>query len=88
MFALTCTMKFWQACRNFVGKNTKNNPKFQKRWIKIFLNKMVYFHQKRFLSNGECSFDNASKKFLLRIPTFAAQIPKTTEKNMDFLKRK
>ena len=29
---LTCTMKFWQAQRNFVPKNTKKFPELQKCW--------------------------------------------------------
>ena len=87
-FIWTCTKKFWQTCRNIVGKNTKNTPKFHMRWTYIFLNKIDFFHQKGFFSNGECNFDNAGGNFSLRIYRFAAQIPKTTKKFMNFSKGK
>ena len=83
LFIWTCTMKFRQACREILGKNTKNTPKIHKRWIYILSNKIDFFHQKGFFSNGECNFDNASKNFSLRIYRFAAQIPKTTKKIMN-----
>ena len=82
LFIWTCTIKFRQACRKIVRKNTKNTPKFHKRWIYILSNKFFFF-QKWFFSNGDCNFDNASKNFSLRIYRFAAQIPKTTKKLMN-----
>ena len=89
LFIWTCTIKFWQACRKIFGKNTKNTPKIHKRWIYILSNNFVFFlNRKWFFSNGECNFDNASKKFFLRIYRFAAQIPKTTKKIMNFSKGK
>ena len=40
---LECTMKFWQAWRNFVAKKTKNFPELQKCWSYNFLNKFIFF---------------------------------------------
>ena len=53
------TMKFWQAWRNFVPKNTKNFPELQKCWSYNFFNKF-FFRQKWFFSNVEWNFDKAS----------------------------
>ena len=58
-----CTMKFWQAWRNFVPKNTKKIPELQKCWSYNFFNKF-FFRQRWFFSNVECNFDKASKSFL------------------------
>ena len=77
---LTCTMKFWQARRNFVPKNTKKFPELQKCWSYNFFNKF-FFRQKWFFSNVEWNFDKASKIFSLKIPRFIAQIPKATKKS-------
>ena len=48
MFVGTCTMNFWQDCRNFVAKNTKHFPELQKCWSYIFLNK-TFFSSKTIL---------------------------------------
>ena len=63
MFVLTCTRNFWQACRNFVAKIRKTLPNCKKVEVTIFWTKF-FFHQKRFFSNEECNFDNASKIFI------------------------
>ena len=86
-FVWTCTMKFWRASRNIVGKKTKNTPNLQKRWIYNFLSKYVFFHQKLFFSTGECIFENALKVFSPKIYRFAAQSPETTKKT-EFFERK
>ena len=64
-------MKSWRACRNIVGKKTKNFRKFQKRRTYNFLNKIV-FH----IMNV-----SVAKKILQKTHRFAAHIPKTKEKN-------
>ena len=88
MFLWACTTKFWQACRNTVGKNTKNNRKNQKRWV-FFLNKFVFFsHQKWFFSNGECNFDNASKIFLKISTDLQLRFRKRRKKLRNFWKEK
>ena len=86
-FVWTCTMKFWRASRNIVGKKTKNTPNLQKRWIYNFLSKYVFFHQKLFFSTGECIFENALKVFSPKIYRFAVQSPETTKKT-EFFERK
>ena len=53
-----------------------------------FFEKIWFFHQKRFFSNGECNLDNGSNYFSLRVHTFGAQIPKTTKKNFELFERK
>ena len=88
MFVWTCAIENWQACRNLVAKKTKNFPELQKCWSYNFSNKFIFFHQKWFFSNAECSFGNGSKHFFLRIHRLAAQIPKTTKKNWTFRKEK
>ena len=84
---LTCTMKFWQIWRYFVAKKRKTFPNSKNVEVTIFWTKL-FFHQKWFFSNGECNLDNGSKKFSLRVHTFAAQIPKTTKKNFEIFERK
>ena len=49
--------------------------------------KNYFFHQRWSTSNGECNFDEASKNFSLRIHRFAAQTPKTAQKNQEFFER-
>ena len=82
---LTCTKKFWQAWHNFVHKNTKKVRELQKCWSYKFLNN--FFHQRWFISNGECNFDKACKNFSLKIHRVAAQIPKTTQKKRGIFRK-
>ena len=79
IFVWSCTKKFWQNCRNFVAKHTKNFPIVQRRWSYIFFTRDC-FHQKRFSSNGKCNFDNPTKNFSTKNHTFVTQIPKGREK--------
>ena len=51
---LTCTMKIWQAWRNFVPKKTKNFPELQKCWSYNFLNKFISF-----IKNASLATENA-----------------------------
>ena len=80
MFVWTCTKKFWQDCRNFVSKNTKEFPIVQIRWSYNFFIRNC-FHQKWFSSNGECIFDNPTKNF-------SPKNQKTTDFSLRFQKRK
>ena len=77
---LTCTMRFWQAWRNFVAKKRKTFPNSKNVEVTNFWT-IFFFHQKWLFSNGECNLDNGSKKVSLRVHTIAAQIPKTTKKS-------
>ena len=85
MFVWTRTKKFWQDCRNFVSKNTKEFPIVQIRWSYNFFIRNC-FHQKRFSSNGDCNFDNPTKNFSSKNHRFVTQIPKRREKLWIFRK--
>ena len=78
MFVWTCTKKFWQDWRNFVSKNTKEFSIVQIRWSYNFFIRNC-FHQKWFSSNGDCNFDNPTKKFSTKSHRFVTQIPKGRE---------
>ena len=80
MFVWTCTKKFWQDCRNFVSRNTKEFPIVQITWSYNFLIRNC-FHQKWFSNNGECNFDNPTI-------TFSPKYQKTTDLPLRFQKRK
>ena len=85
IFVWTCTKKFWQDCRNFVSKNTKEFPLVPKRWrYNFFISNC--FHQKWFSSNGDCNFDNPTKIFSPKNHRFVTQIQKRREKLWIFWK--
>ena len=83
MFVCSCTKKFWQDCRNFASKNTKQFPIVQIRWSYNFFIRNC-FHQKWFSSNGECIFDNPTKKFFLETTDLSLRFQKKRE-IMNFL---
>ena len=62
MFVWTSKMKSLRACRNIVGKKTKNSRKFQKRRRYIFLNKLISF----FIKNVSVAKDNAFLRTLAK----------------------
>ena len=70
MFVCSCTKKFWQDCRNFASKNTKQFPIVQIRWSYNFFIR-ICFHQKWFSSNGVAT-ENA---FLTTLPKNFFQKP-------------
>ena len=85
----------WHAQRNFDKPAETLSARIRKTlpnstWDEhtFFWTKLFSFHQKGFFSNGECKFDNAGENFFLTIYRFAAQIPKTTKKFMNFSKVK
>ena len=80
-----CTMKFWQAWRNFVPKNTKKFPELQKCWSYNFFIKF-FFRQRWFFNNVECNFDKASKSFLSKKLQICSADSENDEKIRNFLK--
>ena len=87
MFVWLSTMKSLRACRNIVGKQTKNSRKFQKRRRYNFLNNIVFFHQECFCSKRECFFRNARKK-ISKNPQIRSSDSKNHEKNYESFERK
>ena len=69
MFVWTSTMKSLRACRNIVGKKTKNSRKFQKRRRYIFLNKIVFFFIKNVSVAKDNDFLRTLAKKVLQKPT-------------------
>ena len=88
MFVWTCAIGYWQACRNLVAKKNEKLSRTPKLLKLEFFEQTYFFHQKWFFSNGACNFDNDSKQFSPTIHRLAAQIPKTTEKTLNFSKGK
>ena len=88
MFVWTSTMKYLRACRNIVGKKTKNSRKLQKRRRYNFLNKIVFFHQECFCSKREGIFENASKKKFSKNPQIRSSDCKNHEKIYESFERK
>ena len=66
---LTCTMKFWQARRNFVPKNTKKFPELQKCWSYNFFNKFF------FIKDDSLATENAILIKLAKFENFFSENP-------------
>ena len=82
-------MKFWQSCRNSVGKNTKKTPKFHKRW------RYAFFEQNCFSSIKIDSWatKNAFLTTLAKSPSKNPQVCHSESENLEkkllnFWKRK
>ena len=80
-------LNFGKPAVTFLPRIRQTFPNSKNVEVAIF-QQNSFFHQKRLFSNGECNFDNASKKISLRIHRSAAQIPKTTKNVMIFSKGK
>ena len=76
LFVCTCTMEICQACRNIVGKNTKNNGKNQRRWIYFFWTK-VFFS----IKNDSLATENAFLTTLAKSPPTNPQICRSESEN-------
>ena len=88
LFIWTCTMKFRQACRENLGKNTKNTPKIHKRWIYILSNKIVFFLIKiDSLATENTILTTLAKTFLWESTDLQLRFRKP-EKNYEFFERK
>ena len=87
-FVWTCTKMLWQTCRDFVAENTKTFPNSKNVEVTIFWTKLLFFYQKRFLSNRECTFDNHTKKFLRKNTDLPLTFQKMTRKFMNYSKEK
>ena len=64
LFVWTCTMKFWQACRIVVAKNTKKIPELQKSWSYNFFNKTLFSTKNDSLATENAFFTTLAKTFL------------------------
>ena len=86
MFVQTSTMKFWQACRNFVARNTKNFPELENRWKYIFSNKIILFIRNVSLAT-ENAISTTTPKNSSELPTdLPFRFQKMTRKFMNFSK--
>ena len=57
-------MKFWQAWRNFVPKNTKKFPELQECWSYNFSNKFIFFIKIDSLATENAILTTVANKFL------------------------
>ena len=88
MFVRTCTMRFCQACRIFVVRNTKNFPEFQNCWKYNFLNKIFLFIRNVSLATENGILTTTKKSFLRNTLGFAAEVPKNDERIYEFFERR
>ena len=85
---LTCTMIFWQACRNFVDKNTKNFPELQKCWREKFLNKFIFFIKNDSLATENAILTTVANIFLWESTHLQLRFRKQRKKTLNFSKGK
>ena len=64
LFVWTCAKEFWQACRNFVGRNTKKFPELQKCWSYNFLTKFIFSIEKDSLATENSIMTMVANNFL------------------------
>ena len=81
---LTCTMRFWQAWRNFVPKNTKNFPELQKCWRYIFLNKFIFFIKNASLATENAILTTVANTFLWESTHLQLRFRKPRKKTLNF----
>ena len=87
MFVWTCTMKFWQAFRNFVAKKTKNFPELQKCWSYKFLNKFLFFIKNDSLATENAVLTTVANNFFWESTHLQLRFRKPRKKIWNFRKQ-
>ena len=81
-------MKFWQAWRNFVPKNTKNFPELQKCWSYNFLNKLMFCIKIDSLATENAILTTVANNFLWESTHLQLRFRKPQKKHWTFRKEK
>ena len=88
MFVWTCTMKFWQAFRNFVAKKTKNFPELQKCWSYNFLNKFIFLIKNDSVATENAILTTVANSFFWECTYLQLRFRKPRKKNIELFARK
>ena len=87
LFVWTCTIKFWQACRIVVAKNTKKFRELQKSWSYSFFNKILFSIKNDSLATENAFLTTLAKTFS-KNPQIYSSDSESHEKNCESFEKK